>query len=140
MILSFVRALISAFKARRELALENVALRQQLAVLHRSVKRPRLSNVDSEFWVVIRKKEDRSEAVDHGRLKTRNQRWVDFLRSTTGFAIGFTTSTPPSRANLRRYHRHQGRYCRITNTNKTDPARLEARIYLAMLGPIEQIL
>ena len=41
MILSFVRALISAFKARRELALENVALRQQLAVLHRSVKRPR---------------------------------------------------------------------------------------------------
>ena len=33
MISSFVRALVSAFKARRELALENVALRQQLAVL-----------------------------------------------------------------------------------------------------------
>ena len=33
MISSFVRALISAFKARRELALENVALRQQLAVV-----------------------------------------------------------------------------------------------------------
>ena len=32
MISSLVRALISAFKARRELALENVALRQQLAV------------------------------------------------------------------------------------------------------------
>ena len=32
MILSFVRALISVFKARRELALDNVALRQQLAV------------------------------------------------------------------------------------------------------------
>ena len=42
MISSFVRALVSAFKARRELALENVALRQQLAVLRRSVKRPRL--------------------------------------------------------------------------------------------------
>ena len=39
MISSFVRALISTFKARRELALENVALRQQLAVLRRSVKR-----------------------------------------------------------------------------------------------------
>ena len=33
MISSFVRALVSTFKARRELALENVALRQQLAVL-----------------------------------------------------------------------------------------------------------
>ena len=31
MISSLVPALISAFKARRELALENVALRQQLA-------------------------------------------------------------------------------------------------------------
>ena len=50
MISSFVRALVSAFKARRELALKNVALRQQLAVLPRSVKRLRLSNVDREFW------------------------------------------------------------------------------------------
>ena len=47
MISSFVRALVSAFKARRELALENVALRQQLTVLRRSVKRPRLS-----LWVL----------------------------------------------------------------------------------------
>ena len=55
MILSLVRALISAFKARRKLALENVALRQQLAVLRRSVKRPRLSNVDRGFWVLLRR-------------------------------------------------------------------------------------
>ena len=54
MISSFVRALVSAFKARRELALDNVALRQQLAVLRRSVKRPRLSDVDHEFWVLLR--------------------------------------------------------------------------------------
>ena len=57
----------------------------------------------------------------------------------TRFAIGLTTSTPPRRSNLRRYHRHQGRYCRIANTTKTDPARLEARIYLKMLGPTAQI-
>ena len=55
MISSLVPALISAFKARRELALENVALRQQLAVLRRSVKRPQLSNVDREFWVLLRR-------------------------------------------------------------------------------------
>ena len=54
MISSFVRALVSAFKAPRELALENVALRQQLAVLRRSVKRPWLSNVDREFWALLR--------------------------------------------------------------------------------------
>ena len=54
MISSFVRALISAFKARRKLALGNVAL-QQLAVLRRSVKRTRLSNVDREFWVLLRR-------------------------------------------------------------------------------------
>ena len=31
---------------------------------------------------VIRKKEDRPEAADHVRSKTRNQHWIDFLRST----------------------------------------------------------
>ncbi len=37
MILSFVRALVSIFKTHRDLTLENLALRQQLAVLRRSV-------------------------------------------------------------------------------------------------------
>ena len=63
MISSFVRALVSAFKAHRKLALENVALRQQLAVLRRSVKRTRLSNVDRVFWVVLRKKSIQRYAV-----------------------------------------------------------------------------
>ncbi len=55
MIWSFLGLLISAFKTRRELALENLALRQQLAVLHRSIKRPRLSDVDRGFWVILRR-------------------------------------------------------------------------------------
>ena len=55
MISSLVPALISAFKARRKLALENVALRQQLAVLRRSVKRLRLSKVYRGFWVLLRR-------------------------------------------------------------------------------------
>ena len=32
---------------------------------------------------VIRKKGDRPEAADHNSSRMRNQRWIDFLRSTT---------------------------------------------------------
>ena len=55
MISSFVRALLAAVKTRHELALENLALRQQLAILRRSVKRPRLSDLDRGFWVLLRR-------------------------------------------------------------------------------------
>jgi hypothetical protein len=40
----------SGLKSQRELALENLALRQQLAVLHRNSKRPKLTNADRAFW------------------------------------------------------------------------------------------
>ncbi len=50
MLLPFFRCLVSVFKSRREPALENLALRQQLAVRRRSVKRPRLSDFDRTSW------------------------------------------------------------------------------------------
>ena len=43
----FVR---SVFRDRGELALENLALRQQLAVLHGKKKRPRIRQWDRIFW------------------------------------------------------------------------------------------
>jgi len=43
----------SSLKAQRELALENLALRQQLAVVQRKTKRPKLSNADRAFWVAL---------------------------------------------------------------------------------------
>jgi len=43
----FVRGL---FAGRAALAAENLALRHQLAVLHRSVKRPKLRKRDRIFW------------------------------------------------------------------------------------------
>ena len=43
----------SSLKSHRELALENLALRQQLAVLRRTTKRPKLINADRAFWVVL---------------------------------------------------------------------------------------
>jgi len=43
--------LAALFKNRQELILENLALRQQLAVQQRSIKRPKIKNTDRIFWV-----------------------------------------------------------------------------------------
>src|SRR5450755_3245036 len=46
---------VSVFRSREELLLENLALRQQLLALHSQRPRPRLSSVDRLFWIVLRK-------------------------------------------------------------------------------------
>lgn len=43
----------SSLRSQRELAVENLALRQQLAVLKRTTKRPKLTNGDRAFWVAL---------------------------------------------------------------------------------------
>jgi hypothetical protein len=43
----------SSLKSQRELALENLALRQQLAILKRTSKRPKLTNADRALWVAL---------------------------------------------------------------------------------------
>jgi hypothetical protein len=43
------------FRGRRSLLLENLALRQQLALLKRRHPRPSLSLFDKLFWVVARR-------------------------------------------------------------------------------------
>ncbi len=49
-----IAALLGVFiKSRASLAAENLALRQQLAVLSRSVKRPRLRRRDRMFWASL---------------------------------------------------------------------------------------
>src|SRR2546428_4396995 len=49
-ILLVLRAL---FRDRSHLALENLALRQQLAILHRKAPRPRLRSADRVFWLSL---------------------------------------------------------------------------------------
>jgi hypothetical protein len=44
----------SWFRSRNDLALENLALRQQLATLMQEQPHPRLANADRAFWVVLR--------------------------------------------------------------------------------------
>src|SRR5271168_2045572 len=46
---------IGFFRSRRDLLLENLALRQQLAVLKRRHSRPRLAVIDRLFWVTLRR-------------------------------------------------------------------------------------
>jgi hypothetical protein len=53
LVLAMLSAARSSLKARRELALENLALRQQLAVLRHRAKRPKLRRADRAFWVVL---------------------------------------------------------------------------------------
>ena len=47
------RTFLSGFRNRQSLVLENAALRQQLDVLHRQIKRPRLTGLDRLFWVAL---------------------------------------------------------------------------------------
>jgi hypothetical protein len=46
-------AIRSAMKSRRALALGNLALRQQIVILKRSVRRPRPTAIDRLFWIAF---------------------------------------------------------------------------------------
>jgi len=47
--------LVRLLRTRRGLLLENLALRQQLAVLKRRHPRPRLDLLDKLFWIAVRR-------------------------------------------------------------------------------------
>src|SRR5258708_3924508 len=51
LVIASLGALRAALRTRSDLALENLALRQQLALLHRRSKRPQFGRVDRAFWV-----------------------------------------------------------------------------------------
>jgi putative transposase len=53
LLVAIIGALRSALRPRASLVAENLALRQQLAVLRRKRKRPQLAPIDRAFWVVL---------------------------------------------------------------------------------------
>ncbi len=54
--ITLLLALINALLAdRSRLAVENLALRQQIAVLKRTVKRAKIDDSDRVFWILMRR-------------------------------------------------------------------------------------
>jgi transposase InsO family protein len=51
---ALLRYLLSCLRPKHELALENLALRHQIALLNRSAHKPRLRGKDRLFWVVLK--------------------------------------------------------------------------------------
>src|SRR5262249_2334655 len=52
-ILRLICLIPAALRLRSELALENLALRQQLAILNRQHRRPKLRRLDRFFWLFL---------------------------------------------------------------------------------------
>ena len=52
-VIALIRSLVSALGSRRNLALENLALRQQLAVAKRHMRPSNLTDADRIFWIVL---------------------------------------------------------------------------------------
>src|SRR5215831_18331919 len=55
LVLAFLSWFSALFRSRNDLALELAALRQQLAVLKRKNRRPKLSPRDRLFWLTLRR-------------------------------------------------------------------------------------
>jgi hypothetical protein len=53
MLTIILRTLTAVFRSRHVFILENLALRHQIQVLQRSGRRPRLSTLDRDFWVLL---------------------------------------------------------------------------------------
>jgi transposase InsO family protein len=65
----------SLFKSHRRLTLENLALRQQLAMLKPSVKRPQVSPADRLFWILFSKYVDGWRTMLHALNPDTVVRW-----------------------------------------------------------------
>ena len=51
--ISFIKTILSRFNLIANLIAKNLALRQQLIVLNRSIKRPQIKTKDRLFWIIL---------------------------------------------------------------------------------------
>jgi hypothetical protein len=83
----FMRVTISALRTRRDLAIENLLLRQQLAVYKNDRKRPRLTNADRAFWTIV------ASTWSQWRELTGN-RWMSRSPTLRGVFVSYEVIRP----------------------------------------------
>ena len=110
-LVAILRTVRSSMKSRRQLLLENVTLRQQLAMLHQSVKRPRVSPVDRLFWILFSKTFERWRAMLHVLHPDTVVRWhrLGFRRYWTFKSRHRRAGRPPIDAEIRKLIRQSWR-------------------------------
>ena len=101
------RALLAIFASRTDLILENLALRQQLAVLRRKHPRPRLRASDRFFWLTLRRcwprwKETLAIVQPETVIRWHREGFRRYWRWTSRRRAGRPTTTPDIRALVRR--------------------------------------
>ena len=80
LIITFLRSL---FISRRQLVLENLALKQQVAMLRQSVKRPSATPKDRMFWVLFSRYVDGWRNTRHALHPDTVVRWPSWFLSST---------------------------------------------------------
>src|ERR1035441_8181344 len=80
-------AVLRIFRSRCSLMLENLTLRQQLAVLKRKHPRPRLGPLDKLFWVLVRRIWSR-RIWSHGRRRSFWSSLKLWFDGTGGAGVG----------------------------------------------------
>src|SRR5258708_30589936 len=108
-LIALVAAALSFFKPRAALQLENLALRHQLGVLHRSVKKPKLTPLDRLLWawlcgvwadwrsaLIVVKPETLIAWHRKGFLQTRNRAFGPHGVPTTSRQTSATSTDTPS--------------------------------------------
>ncbi len=108
------------FRTRSELTHENLALRNQLMVLQRHVKRPQLDQTDRLLWILLmRRREDwRPSLVLVKPNIVVDWHWIIsscWARDTCGASSSLTSTTTTSSAHIYRWrgtHPSRGRLSR----------------------------
>ena len=109
MMFALVRKL---FADRVDLAAENLALRQQLAVLSRRTQRPRLNDIDRAFWAVMKDQVESWAGLSSAENRTSDvsEAW----HSSTSMSLelssfGDQCATPGLRMSFGKGHPARGR-------------------------------